>query len=58
MYYLQNEYIKILIPIILGFVIGLQRELNSLYKNQTELAGARTFAIVALDWLSFNIFKF
>jgi uncharacterized membrane protein (DUF4010 family) len=48
MSYLQNEYIKILIPIILGFVIGLQRELNNLYKNQTDLAGARTFAIVAL----------
>jgi uncharacterized membrane protein (DUF4010 family) len=48
MNYLQNEYIKILIPIIIGFVIGLQRELNNLYKNQTDLAGARTFAIVAL----------
>jgi len=58
--YLQNEYIKILIPIIIGFVIGLQRELNNLYKNQTDLAGARTFAIVALigylsTYLSFNI---
>jgi len=48
MNYLQNEYIKILIPIVVGFVIGLQRELNNLYKNQTDLAGARTFAIVAL----------
>jgi uncharacterized membrane protein (DUF4010 family) len=48
MSYLQNEYIKILIPIIIGFIIGLQRELNNLYKNQTDLAGARTFAIVAL----------
>jgi uncharacterized membrane protein (DUF4010 family) len=60
MNYLQNEYIKILIPIIIGFVIGLQRELNNLYKNQTDLAGARTFSIVALigylsTYLNFNI---
>ena len=45
---LSNEYIKILIAIVIGFVIGLQRELHNLYKNQTDLAGARTFALVSL----------
>ena len=45
---LSNEYIKILIAIIIGFIIGLQRELHNLYKNQTDLAGARTFALVSL----------
>ncbi|RUM56561.1 MAG: MgtC/SapB family protein, partial [Nautilia sp.] len=45
---LSNEYIKILIIIIIGFVIGLQRELSNFYKNRTDLAGARTFSIVAL----------
>jgi len=44
----SNEYIKILIILIIGFVIGLQRELSNFYKNQTDLAGARTFSIVAL----------
>jgi len=48
MEYLQNEYIKIFISIIIGFVIGLQRELHNLYKNETDLAGARTFALVSL----------
>ncbi|RUM55618.1 MAG: hypothetical protein DSY40_03700, partial [Nautilia sp.] len=45
---LNSEYIKILIIIIIGFVIGLQRELSNFYKNRTDLAGARTFSIVAL----------
>ena len=45
---LNNEYIKILISIIIGFVIGLQRELSNFYKNQTDLAGARTFALISL----------
>jgi len=45
---LNNEYIKILISIIIGFVIGLQRELSNFYKNKTDLAGARTFALISL----------
>ena len=48
MEYLNNEYIKIFISIIIGFIIGLQRELHNLYKNESDLAGARTFAIVSL----------
>jgi len=48
MEYLHNEYIKIFISIIIGFVIGLQRELHNLYKNESDLAGARTFTLVSL----------
>ena len=48
MEYLNNEYIKIFIVVIIGFIIGLQRELHNLYKHQSDLAGARTFALVSL----------
>ena len=61
MEYLHNEYIKIFISIIIGFIIGLQRELHNIYKNETDLAGARTFGLVSLlgyisTYLSFNPF--
>jgi len=61
MEYLHNEYIKIFIAIIIGFVIGLQRELHNLYKHDSDLAGARTFALVSLMgylsiYLNFNPF--
>ena len=48
MEYLQNEYIKILLSVIIGFIIGLQRELHNLYKNESDSAGARTFGLVSL----------
>ena len=48
MEYLNNEYIKILLSVIIGFIIGLQRELHNLYKNETDQAGARTFGLVSL----------
>jgi len=48
MEYLQNQYIQILLSVIIGFIIGLQRELHNLYKNESDLAGARTFALVSL----------
>jgi len=48
MEYLNNEYIKILLSVIIGFIIGLQRELHNFYKNESDSAGARTFALVSL----------
>ena len=61
MEYVNNEYIKIFIAIIIGFVIGLQRELHNLYKHEFDLAGARTFSLVSLigyisTYLTFNPF--
>jgi len=58
---MDNEYIKIFISIIIGFIIGLQRELPNIYKKETDLAGARTFSLVSLigyisTYLSFNPF--
>ena len=59
--YLNNEYTKIFISIIIGFIIGLQRELHNLYKKELDLAGARTFSLVSLigylsTYLDFNPF--
>jgi uncharacterized membrane protein (DUF4010 family) len=61
MEYLHNEYTEILLSVIIGFIIGLQRELHNLYKNESDLAGARTFALVSLigylsTYLNFNPF--
>jgi len=58
---MDNEYIKIFISIIIGFIIGLQRELHNIYKKETDLAGARTFGLVSLigyisTYLPFNPF--
>jgi len=38
----------IILSLIIGFIIGLQRELNNIYRNRKDLAGSRTFALVAL----------
>ncbi len=38
----------IVLSLIIGFIIGLQRELNNIYNNKKDLAGSRTFALVAL----------
>lgn len=51
----------IILALVIGFIIGLQRELNNIYKNKKDLAGARTFALVALMgylsvYLSIDIF--
>jgi len=48
MEYLNSDYTKILLSVIIGFIIGLQRELHNLYKNESDSAGARTFALVSL----------
>jgi uncharacterized membrane protein (DUF4010 family) len=50
----------VLTAMIIGFIIGLQRELNNLYKNKKDLAGARTFSLISLlgylsSFLSFDI---
>ena len=40
---------NIIIAIVLGLLIGLQREMNLLYANrQKDFGGARTFALIAL----------
>jgi len=38
----------IILSLVIGFIIGLQRELNNIYRNRKDLAGSRTFALVAL----------
>ncbi len=38
----------LVIAIILGFIIGLQREIQVYYENSKEFGGARTFAIISL----------
>ena len=49
---------NVIVSIILGFLIGLQREMHILYDNrQKHFAGARTFALICLlgylsAWLS------
>lgn len=49
---------NIIIAIVLGLLIGLQREMNLLYENrQKDFGGARTFALISLigylsAWLS------
>lgn len=52
---------NIILSLVIGFIIGLQRELNNIYRNEKDLAGARTFALVALIgylsvYLSIDIF--
>ncbi|MDD3774904.1 MAG: MgtC/SapB family protein [Sulfurovaceae bacterium] len=51
----------IILSLVIGFIIGLQRELNNIYRNRKDLAGSRTFALVALlgylgAFLNVNIF--
>ncbi len=51
----------IFLSLVIGFIIGLQRELNNIYRNRKDLAGSRTFALVALlgylgAFLNVNIF--
>lgn len=43
-----NLVTHIILSLVIGFIIGLQRELNNIYRNKKDLAGARTFALVAL----------
>ena len=38
----------IILSLVIGFIIGLQRELNNIYRNRKDPAGSRTFALVAL----------
>ncbi|MBN2721754.1 MAG: MgtC/SapB family protein, partial [Campylobacterales bacterium] len=38
----------IILSLVIGFIIGLQRELNNIYRNRKDLAGSRTFALVSL----------
>ena len=37
-----------LLSAILGFMIGLQRELQTFYEKSQEFGGARTFAIISI----------
>lgn len=52
---------NIIIAIVLGLIIGLQREMNLLYANrQKDFGGARTFALIALigylsAWLNASV---
>lgn len=39
---------SLIISIVLGFMIGLQREINTKFEKSREFAGARTFAIISL----------
>ena len=39
---------SLLISSILGFMIGLQREIQTFYEKSEEFGGARTFAIIAI----------
>lgn len=40
---------SLLITLILGFMVGMQRTLNALPKGERSFAGSRTFALIALS---------
>ncbi len=44
----HNIVTHVILSLVIGFIIGLQRELNNIYRNRKDLAGSRTFALVAL----------
>jgi len=46
---LENEFIQhSFIALLLGFIIGVQREMRNHYDNSKDFGGGRTFAIISL----------
>ena len=45
--FIQNS----ILALVLGFLIGLQREMHIIYSNKTrDFGGTRTFSMIALFW--------